>query len=83
MFATAFIQSISFLLFACSARLLLPEASFSLTRRTVCSGMPVHLRPPRADARFALLMLLPIFRLRMDDEYMIFSAMEPLSDPTG
>lgn len=39
MFAAAFIQSISFLLFACSARLLLPEASLSLTRRTVRSRL--------------------------------------------
>ena len=38
MLAAAFIKSISFLLFACSARLLLPVASLSLTRRTVCIG---------------------------------------------
>ena len=83
MFAAAFIQSISFLLFACSARLLLPSTSLSLTRRTVCIEHAVHLRrPPRADANDALAMLSPILRLRID-EYITLSAIEPFNDPTG
>lgn len=51
MVAAAFIQSISFLLFACSARLLLPGASLSLTRRTVRSRLARSFAAPSTGRR--------------------------------